>query len=876
MENFDFLKKKYNLHNTPETESAKKRTEFNTDEKVPNNPKDLIENYLNRFREIADRKDPEDKEMGMQALKKVLLDKFVTKFEDIPQSYWDLNDRIIRERGQSGDWNNYTEKQKNQERKNQVEGMLTDQKASLEQWIDYLASDDSKFPDYIKYWIFRSVTELQEFDKEKRKYPKRSKGTVAMFPDINQEALSYAIDAVIKKHNNTEFQFEKFEADITIERKEEFKKYINNENFADIYSWANELIHPIPEHLLHVTEGEWRKYEQDRDNTENYKKLVDSIRGRGTGWCTAGENTAKSQLNGGDFHCYYTLDDDRKPTIPRIAIRMQEGKIAEVRGIAYKQNLDPYMGNVLEEKLNDFPDKEQYLKKDKDMKYLTEIDNKTKKGEKLSREELVFLYEKDSRIIGFGYEKDPRINELIEARISHQEDMQIIFDCNEEQIACKTKDLGEKTKIYAGDISLDVFNFPNLEQVYKNFPLTKSLEQEKLNSMKYLAQINNKICGNLELNRDELVFLYKNGVDISIFEESQRPIFESMWLKRDFNKDAPIIFECTKEQIAYKVNDLNEQSKIYIGDISLEVFNSPNLEQVYESYPIINPLEQEKLNKMKYLAQINSKINNNLELNKDELTFLYQTGGKLIIFDKKQKSVTETMWLKRDFKKDAPIMFECTKEQIAYGENEINKNTKAYIGEWNPEVFRKLPQDVEFIYRSFPEDRILKKLIEFTTKTQEEYIEELKKINVRFNSSGYLRGHNKMISFEKEMLKEIKPLDNPEKLQVISFSVADLGFKEEPKLQEIYNRAKKFNLELCPLQAVPELCLDSNFSSSNLDESGFMIAMNPILLDGDREGRTLGVRSNYNGTTMISSPSRSLEDVWRLKAKFIFSLNKNS
>ena len=58
------------------------------------NPEDLIENYLGRFKEIVERNDPENREIGMQALKKVLLDKFVTKFEEIPQGYWDLNDII--------------------------------------------------------------------------------------------------------------------------------------------------------------------------------------------------------------------------------------------------------------------------------------------------------------------------------------------------------------------------------------------------------------------------------------------------------------------------------------------------------------------------------------------------------------------------------------------------------------------------------------------------------------------------------------------------------------------------------------------------------------------------------------------------------------
>ena len=392
-----FLKEKYDLHVSPEVKSAVDRTEKKTGKKIPleegqTREETSIQNYLDRFKEIIDRKDPDKRERGVQALKKILKDKFVTKYEEIPESWHALNEKILIERGQGGDWNNYSSEQKKQERKNQTEAVLTDQEASLEQWVDYLSSDGSSYiPDYIKYWVFRSITGLAEYDKEKQEFPKRSTGTVKMFPDINCDALSYVIDAVVKKHEGKNFQFKQFEADLTNEQKEAFKKSLTAENFAKLYAWANEQIHPIAKHLLPITEGEWIKYEKDDGDSQNYKQLNQSILGRGTGWCTAGENTAKSQLQGGDFYVYYTLDDDGKPTIPRIAIRMENNKIAEIRGISYRQNLDEYMNEPLMEKLNEFPDKEQYLKKDADMKKLTEIygkcfevDRKTQKATSLN------------------------------------------------------------------------------------------------------------------------------------------------------------------------------------------------------------------------------------------------------------------------------------------------------------------------------------------------------------------------------------------------------------------------------------------------------------------------------------------------------------
>lgn len=471
-QNPNFLKQKYNLHNTPEVKSASVRSEIRSREKISQKPSEQIQNYLNRFQEILNRENEGDREMGINALKKVLRDKFVTKYEDIPQNWHDLNERILRERGQAGDWNNYSKEDKEKTRRMQAEAVLADQDASLEQWVDYLASSDSSYmPDYIKYFVFRNITELSEYDKDKQEFPKRSKGTVKMFPDINQEALAYVIDAILKKQDGQEFKFDNFEADLSDEQKEQFKNSLNNENFAKLYAWANEQIHPIAKHLLPITEGKWVKYKQDSNNSENYKELNKSIRGRGTGWCTAGENTAKSQLQSGDFHCYYTLDDNKEASIPRIAIRMENNKIAEVRGISYKQNLDPYMGDVLNKKLEEFLDKDEYLKKESDMKRLTEIEKKTKNQEELNKEELRFLFEMDDQIDGFGYQKDPRIKELRDTR-NIQKDLPIIFSCQPEQIATTKEEVIENKNIkaYIGPFFKELIEKDDIEYIYTKFP----------------------------------------------------------------------------------------------------------------------------------------------------------------------------------------------------------------------------------------------------------------------------------------------------------------------------------------------------------------------------------------------------------------------
>jgi len=59
---------------------------------------------------------------------------------------------------------------------------------------------------------------------------------------------------------------------------------------------------------------------------------------------------------------------------------------------------------------------EKYNKKSEDMRKLTQIEKKLQNGEEPTIEELRFLYAIDDKIEGFGYLKDPRIEELQKKR----------------------------------------------------------------------------------------------------------------------------------------------------------------------------------------------------------------------------------------------------------------------------------------------------------------------------------------------------------------------------------------------------------------------------------------------------------------------------
>jgi len=376
----------------------------------------------------------------MQRIKEYYHQEHVIKPEDIPEAYFDNQRRLAREQGH-GDIEITGEM-----REQLTEVILSDQKSTLDNWLDYLTSpDSSSFPIWAKYWAFTGMLKLSTFDKEKHAFGKRDKDTVAPFADLNREALAYVVDAVVKKAEGKDIPDQ-------IDN-EEFQKLLQGANFGKLYAYAIEEVTPTEESELLTTKGEWVKYDQGSD----HMPLVESLQGHGTGWCTAGENTAKKQLAGGDFYVYYSYDKDGQPIIPRVAIRMDgKAKIGEVRGISHEQNLDPYINDVVEEKLDEFgPEGELYQKKVEDMKRLTEIDNRHKKRKELSKDDLKFLYEIDDKIKGFGYQEDPRIKEILESR-DIKGDISNVLKISKDQISLTSKEaLSGNIKFHYGDLDLD-------------------------------------------------------------------------------------------------------------------------------------------------------------------------------------------------------------------------------------------------------------------------------------------------------------------------------------------------------------------------------------------------------------------------------------
>ncbi|MBT4542081.1 MAG: hypothetical protein HOC34_03955 [Candidatus Magasanikbacteria bacterium] len=485
------------LHKEPIIEHLQWQRE-ERQEKKEEQPRKKIEGWLQMWQDILE--DAKTDQEVVTRMKQAAHELYVMKAKDVPDSFFVQQQRVARNEGR--EIPEITPELRSQA----GEVIGRDQRASLDYWINYFSSSDAEgYPVWLKYWAFEGMKKLRRNpdagDPEAQNsdtFIPRSKDTVAPYPELNQEALVYAMEllqsqfskeyiSLLEEKNDVKRQLdrlrsydninsgitkkegllqkegiqtktkaalekgiskdrrllerlpedesdrnkeiEKFSQKLEVleERQkkmlgyedidkplEDIEELLSHTDFRTLYNEAFKQLVEIDESVLQVTKGTWVTYPKGSD----HMKLVDSLQGKGTGWCTAGEGFASSQVAAGDFHVYYSEDENNEATIPRLAIRMKGNNIAEVRGRAVKQNIDSYMAKtaILGNKLTEFPDGDVYQKKDADMKQLTDIYKRHQATEPLSPQDLTFLYEINEKVQGFGYGRDSRVQEIIDNR----------------------------------------------------------------------------------------------------------------------------------------------------------------------------------------------------------------------------------------------------------------------------------------------------------------------------------------------------------------------------------------------------------------------------------------------------------------------------
>ena len=436
-------------------------------------PEEKIRKYISRLEHAHELS--KKSEHSLKTLKKFYYDKYLIK--ELPESYVNLQKKIARKEGY-GDISVSDET-----KENLLNQVREDQKSILDLWIDYFMSEDAMYPTWFKVYAFKGMLGLGAFNKEKQEFGKRTDKTTSPFIDLNMEVLSKVYDIL---------KGEIGENNLTDEEREILSK---GKSFKKLYTYY--LINQDSKIINNdETEGIWIKYDMGSD----YMPLWESLQGKNTGWCTAGKETAKTQLENGDFYIYYTKNENGEYKNPRIAIRMNgKNKISEVRGTSKNQNLESNMEPILDKKLEEFPDRYKYKKKVHDMKLLTLIEEKHKNNQELTLDDLNFLYEVDSEIEGFGYEKDPRIEEIISKR-DKRKNFAFAYGVNEDEIAFSQEEWEEnkdRIKVYYGVLNLN--SLTSAEGLVLPDIINGSLYLDSLTSAEGLV-LPNTVNGDLDLS----------------------------------------------------------------------------------------------------------------------------------------------------------------------------------------------------------------------------------------------------------------------------------------------------------------------------------------------------------------------------------------
>jgi len=266
-----------------------------------------------------------------------------------------------------------------------------------------------------------------------------------------------------------------------------------------------------------------------------------------------------------------------------------------------------------------------------------------------------------------------------------------------------------------------------------------------------------------------------------------------------------------------------------------------------------------KMYREEYVTEIEKKNKANTPLTKAEIIFLYDIDSKLqTYYGKERDPRIQEILQTRNHKEDTPIVFDCQPQEIAWDIKQVNENTKAYIGLWSVEVFqvlRNYPSITNF-YESFPDKKIFMQTIETdpNINSPQKAVQSLDDKNIYFNTRC------------KDMLVKTKFSKKPEAYNLVRFTVEQLGLKEDATTDEIYKRAQKLGLELCPAE------VGSHLRLKYTGREWFFIAMKQI---ADRGGIPRVFYLDSDDAKLMLDGNRAEPDYgWFADDEFVFRFRK--
>lgn len=209
-------------------------------------------------------------------------------------------------------------------------------------------------------------------------------------------------------------------------------------------------------------------------------------------------------------------------------------------------------------------------------------------------------------------------------------------------------------------------------------------------------------------------------------------------------------------------------------------------------------------------------------------------------------------------------------EQIALRANEVNENTKAYVGKLEQGIFAEIKKyNIENIYTSFPEGKLrIERNFEVVPITVEEFESKAEEYNKTIiDKSLKIR----MSEYPEEMMKskDFATLKTPELITLIHLRIRDLGFEENTTSDKVFNRAKQLGLEFCPPEVGPLKRL------KDIDQplrKHYLIAMKQII---DNSGIPCIFFLNRDECGLwLNDDTMQASTAWSPDSEFVFRLSK--
>ena len=269
---------------------------------------------------------------------------------------------------------------------------------------------------------------------------------------------------------------------------------------------------------------------------------------------------------------------------------------------------------------------------------------------------------------------------------------------------------------------------------------------------------------------------------------------------------------------------------------------------------------RKKSEDMRMLTALEKKRENEEAFTKDDLILLYEINGTIEGFGYQKDPRIDELRQGRNSEEDMLVIFECTRDEIAHVPSQINENTKAYVGQLEPGIFQKLPENLEHVYTSFPEKKIRRENVEIGGKSAEQLISEMEAAGINISD------------YAKSMLnnREFVPGKNPEEATLIRLTVADLGFKSSATTDQIYERAQNLGLELCPADTGPNYRL--KYRNQPLNE-WIYIGMKQVTGSGGHPS-VFKLERLVDGLWLDDYWAEP-DDEWYPGCKFVFRLRKS-